>query len=530
MSQISIKTLENNNRVVDKTPRIQWSFIDTYSSHKQSAYRISLKKVGEVNYTIPAAGDIKNNYSGIDYAEYALSNKDGYYYYHDVKTPLSAGTYDVYVRSKDSNGDPANPWTEPTNLQFTVINSQENIIRFSVNTDAETPNFGNYWSTSNVDITTNPERVKLSEVNHTIYKDGYLVLEADSGYNDTVWDTITYSISLPSSSSIKLYARASNDSATINNGTWSGDLASGGDLVYPNQVHITGRYIQIMVELIASSTKLSTPSLEYLVVSYTTPDISGETQVLSLSSFYKPSTNKNVTYVYSATEPNSDNKVVLSADPAKTINIYKESGYDIIKIELDYAVNMQYLLLDFLEPGNSSVKCQFKTFNDILDEPQTSWSDEIDPIGNIVSIQEDEVRFIYIKLLLNAQTDTYDTPKIKSMTLFFENFINPGISYFYSFNYLLNSNLRKILLTANDNLRDTRNCNIQYGICCTNSTDFNDYQVIDKNRLVKFIVNPGSSIRVGAKMISGSTTYKPEIHELGFVIEDVDASHIYLNE
>jgi hypothetical protein len=502
--QFNIDYVESSNITMSSQPVVSWRYYDSDSNAVQTGAWINLYNVDTNTYY---AQDIKPNGNDAFSQSYKCPVlKPGYY------------RFGLRVRGDYLITEGITGWSSEYYYYFYVTKWVENEIRWESN-DTSINSFNKWFNFTNLDINTNSERIKLTASGITYLTGDYVTEYRIQNELDVAWQTISINKSCPSDTAITLYARASSEPMLED------DTPSWIEITDNNLSGLMGEYLQIKCTLKPDSSNSLTPILNSILITYLIPAKSAtETKTI----------NCDLTqgYLYNNTE------LVNSSIQLKTLGTdytYVSSG--ILSTLFDAGMPVVYtsLNLTYTTPGDSALVVKSRLYNNPNNKPDFSTS--IIPVGTIFTLpyQSFETgaaklyQYCEIMFEFTASTDFTESPSINSMKLNYSDIIDTTTNYFYSTVISFPSNITKIFYTGNDNNLTTSFCNVEYGITLTDSKNWDDYTIYEKNKLIDAIAVQSNSMRIGVKLSSNSLVYYPILHELGFIVETENGDKIYLN-
>ena len=123
-----------------------------------------------------------------------------------------------------------------------------------------------------------------------------------------------------------------------------------------------------------------------------------------------------------------------------------------------------------------------------------------------------QIKGKYLQFKVSLSTDTQNvTPSILNLSITYS---TKFATYFYTTKFSLQnqSGVKSGLLTAN--ITQPQNTEIRFGIAGTNSSNWNDYEVVGLNKM--FSLNDLERMKVGIKMIAYDTEV-PEVAEFSLL-------------
>jgi len=419
--------------------------------------------------------------------------------------------------------------TVPTVTSFTVYQYGDD----TTGTGGIVYDFGfeDYIAGSDIDILTDTQRLKLSSLGSFYPDTGYIILKKDSMAHGTSWGFCSYDADLPAGTSVTIQARVSDDDTlfdTMGDDSWGDPISAG------SSIDLIGQYLELKVTLSTANISV-TPVLRGLHLAFAVPGnvggvktqswqpLDASTQFLTLKS-----QTQFVTY---------EGTGAVALGVQATTPTYADSGSIIIQmdtnglndwVQVEFDADIPYST----EDSKPTIAVQSRFFNRMRNRDATAWSTATNftnsDATHIVTTTQTAKRVGEFKFTLTPSTTKSLTPNLHSIRVKWTKVVEGQTGYVYTTTLKLPSNLSSIILTPNAEEPD--GCEIVYGINFTNKVDFeNHYEVIVPNTLYTPVNRTGSDVRVGVKMLSGSTSGVPKIHELGIEVNTEGHEVFYPN-
>jgi len=190
-----------------------------------------------------------------------------------------------------------------------------------------------------------------------------------------------------------------------------------------------------------------------------------------------------------------------------------------VKEDLDF---WKQLIWRETKPANTEIIICIRTADSVDELKRLSWdycfiSEASDrAYGSTGFIIRDlntyQIKGKYLQFKVTMTTDSHDvSPSILSLTITYS---TKFATYFFTTKFALQnqSNVKSGLVTAN--MTEPQNTEIRFGIAGTNTADWNDYTVVDPNKL--FSLNNFERMKVGIKMIAYDDNI-PEVAEFSLL-------------
>jgi hypothetical protein len=170
------------------------------------------------------------------------------------------------------------------------------------------------------------------------------------------------------------------------------------------------------------------------------------------------------------------------------------------------------------KPDNTEIIICVRSSNTIDDLYLSSWdycfiSNDSDVDEFITrNLDSYQIKGKYLQYKVTMTTDSKDvTPSILNVAITYS---TKYATYFYTTKFTLQntSNVKSGLLVAN--MTEPKNTEIKFGIAGTNTSDWNDYNVIETNKL--FALNNLERMKIGIKMVSYDENV-PEVAEFSLL-------------
>lgn len=223
---------------------------------------------------------------------------------------------------------------------------------------------------------------------------------------------------------------------------------------------------------------------------------------------------------------------------------------DIIDTEVGYyngeALNGSNNLISWISitwtgntPETTSIQFQIRSGKTETQLEEAEWSNYlVFDNASTASLEHITDQWIQFRAILTSRTRDI-SPSLSSVIL---RNLTTQAAFFFSTNFVVPSRPIKGLLTANYTQPFTPVSTelVIFGVCTTNSVNFNDYTIISPNRLFNLPESQnGNNLRVGVKLLSPRPTEDPyspysvygdvsRLYNLGLLVEFEDGSHVQL--
>lgn len=514
---------ELNNKTISQSPVISWGLYDAdHATITQLGKKIRLVRHGTPQTTI------------VPLYEPALTSADARLQSYQC-TRLRPGDYTLYL-SVLLNPSAEIGFSTETSYFFTVAKYQENIIRWEKNDTEDAYSFLSWFSTSDINITSNPERIKLALDTEGFPVNDTVSIIFDSQAAGAQWHKLNTVAIKPEGTLVDTFARSA---ATRDALTYAGYVAITdgilGGLSTPDKV-AKNRFLEIKYVLWSGNNNSVTPLIDSTIISYKTFAAltpTAEFQYAKLDGeFPTPFSLNNTTELVSG---------VVRLKANGYLYYYNSPGFINLIITGESPAVFDSVTLDQDIPASSSLSMSWRTFDKFKKREENTYK-TITPVGNIYTLNYDSGddkknthRYLDLRIDVtgfNPNGPYTVTPAISLIEVASRVILNPNFAYAFTTKFSLPDYLKNIFIEANDNLDEIDLCEILYGINVQNpdSLVWEDYQVIEKQKIISAITNNGTELRLGMKLTSDSLAYYPEVDEVGMIIETNDGSKVYYNK